>query len=97
MTSVFPTIALPHWLMIAGAFFLLLGLSAAALREQSAEAEPDVAASERDLLKPPAYESPEEFYDLVAKEQPKDRLAEKVDDPTELLLRWAGSELTGKN
>jgi hypothetical protein len=28
---------------------------------------------------------------------PKDRLAEKVDDPAELLLRWAGSELTGRN
>lgn len=98
MTSVFSTIALPHWLIIAGTLFLLLGLSGAALRrQQSDEAESDVAASERDLFKPPAYESPEQFYNLVAKEKPKERMVEKVDDPAELLLRWAGSELAGRN
>jgi Transposase len=90
MTSVFSTLALPHWLLIAGTFLLLLGLLGLALRRRSVEAKADAAASERELFKPPAYESPEEFYNLVTEEKPKDRLAEKVDDPAELLLRWAG-------
>ena len=97
MTSVFSTIALPHWLLIAGTLLLLLGLSGAALR-RSIEAKTDVAASEQNLFKPPVYESAEEFYDLVAKEPANDRLAKTVDDPTELLLRWAGTpEFTSRN
>ena len=97
MTSVFSTIELPYWLLISGTLLLLLGLSGAALR-QNVEAKTDVAASERNLFRPPVYESAEQFYDLVAKEKPNDRLAEKVDDPTELLLRWAGPpEFTSRN
>ncbi len=83
--------------MIAGTLLLLLGLLGAALRRRSVEAKLNLAASQRTLFKPPAYESPEEFYDLVAKEKPNDRLAEKVDDPAELLLRLAGLELTSRN
>ena len=83
--------------MIAGTFLLLLGASGLALRRRSVEAESDEAASERDLFKPPAYESPDEFYNLVAKEKLKDRSAEEVDDPVEILLRLAGSELTSRN
>jgi len=97
MTSFFASIALPHWLMIAGTLFLLVGLVGAVLDRRSVEAEPKVAASEPDLFQPPAYESPEEFYDLVAKDQPKDRSAETVDDPAELLLRLAGSNSTSRN
>lgn len=97
MTSVFSTIALPHWLMIAGTLLLLPGLCGAALSRRSEEAEPlDAVASER-AFEPLADESPEAFYKLVANEKPADRLAEKVDDPAELLLRWAGSELTSRN
>jgi hypothetical protein len=97
MTSVFSTIELPHWLMIAGAILLLLGALGLALSRRSVEAESDEAASERDLFTPPAYESPEEFYNLVAKEKPKDRSAEEVEDPAEMLLRLAGSESTSRN
>ena len=96
MTSVFSTIELPHWFLIAGTLFLMLGLVGLALR-RSIEAKPNEAASNRDLFKPPAYESREEFYDLVAKEKPTDRSAKTADDPAELLLRWAGSELTSRN
>jgi hypothetical protein len=90
MTSVLSTIALPHWLMIAGTLLLLLGFSGAALSRPGVEVKPDLAASERGLFKPPAYDSSEEFYDLVAKGKPTDRSAEMVDDPAELLLRLAG-------
>jgi hypothetical protein len=98
MTSVFSTIELPHWFLIAGTLLLLLGLSGAALPRHSVEAHFDLAASQRDLFKPPAYELREEFYDLVAKEPANDRLAREVDDPTELLLRWAGPpDFTSRN
>jgi hypothetical protein len=95
MTSVFSTIELPHWLMIAGAFLLSVGASGLALSRRSVEAESDETASERDLFKPPAYESPEEFYNLVAKEKPEG--LSEVEDPAEMLLRLAGSESTGRN
>ena len=97
MTSVFSTIELPHWLMSAGAFLLSVGASGLALSRRSVEAESDETASERDLFKPPAYDSAEEFYNLVAKEKPKDLSAEEVEDPAEMLLRLAGSELTTRN
>ena len=83
--------------MIAGTFLLLLGLLGLARPRRGVEARPDATARERQPFKPPAYESPEEFYSLVAKEKPKDRLADKVDDPAELLLRWAGMGLTSRN
>jgi len=95
MTSVFSTFELPHWLMITGTLLLLLGASGLALRRRSVEAESDEAESERDLFKPPVYESPEEFYNLVAKEKPED--LSEVEDPAEMLLRLAGSELTSRN
>jgi hypothetical protein len=88
MTSVFSTITLPHWLMIAGTLFLLLGLSGA-LSRRSEETEPDAVAVERDF-KLRADETPEAFYKLVAKGKPEPLLDENVDDPTELLLRLAG-------
>jgi hypothetical protein len=96
MMSVLSSIALPHWLMIAGTFLLFLGLSGLALRGRTAEAESDAAPRERELFKAPAVESTEEFYNLVAKDS-KDRSAEAADDPAELLLRLAGSEVTGTN
>lgn len=68
-----------------------------ALCRRSVEAQPDATTIGPELFKRFAYESREEFYNSVAKEKAKDRLAEKVDDPAELLLRWAKSELTGRN
>ena len=65
MTSVLSTIELPHWLMIAGTFLLLLGLFGLAVRQRGVEAEPDAVAIERDF-KLRADESPEAFYRLVA-------------------------------
>ena len=97
MTSVFSTIELPHWLMITGAFLLSVGALGLALSRRSVEAESDETASERDLFKPPAYDSAEEFYNLVAKEKPSDLSAEEVEDPAEMLLRLARSELTTRN
>ena len=95
MMSVLSSIALPHWLMIAGTFLLFLGLSGLALRARTAEAESEAAPRERELFKAPTIESTEEFYNLVAKDS-KDRSVELVDDPAEL-LRLAGSEVTGTN
>lgn len=82
--------------MIAGTILLLLGASGLALSRRSVEAASD-EANEQDLFRPPAYESPEEFYNLVARKEPEDLSAEKFEDPAEILLRLAGSESTSRN
>ena len=80
MTSALSSIALPHWLMIAGGVFVLLGLFGLAWRRRGVEAEPE---AERELFKPPAENA--EVPDRAVKEKRRDRWAEKFSESADTL------------
>jgi hypothetical protein len=72
----------PHWLMIAGALLLMLGLVGFALPPRGGEAEPSVVSDQA----PPEPEdnvNQVEGYNRVAQEKRKVRWAERFDDAEE--------------
>ena len=76
------SIEYPHWLMIAGALLLMLGLVGLALRQRGGEAEPSVVSDHA----PPEPEddvNQVEVYNRVAKEKRRDRWAKRFDDAEE--------------
>ena len=72
----------PHWLIIAGAILLMLGLVGLALRARSVEADPvEVDHSEmtndQEPSEPEADLTPAEVYERTAKEKRRARWAER--------------------
>ena len=76
MTDALSSMEYPHWLIIAGAILLMLGLGGLALRPRSVEADPsDVTKSELETDLTPA-----EVYERTAKEKRRARWAERERD-----------------
>ena len=72
----------PHWLIIAGAILLVLGLVGLALRARSVEADPvqadpGVMMNDQEPSGPEADLTPEEAYERTAKEKRRARSAER--------------------
>jgi hypothetical protein len=83
MTIALSTMEYPHWLMIAGALLVMLGLAGIVLRPRSVEAEPVAIASEQEPLELAAELDQVEVYNRTAKEKRRDRWAEGVGDSKE--------------
>ena len=85
MTTALSSMEYPYWLMIAGAFLLMLGLAGIALRPRSVEAEPNAIASEQEPTEPEADLDQVEVYNRTAKEKRRDRWAERFGDSEEAI------------
>ncbi len=72
MTNVFSFMEYPHWLLIAGAILLMLGLVGLALRTRSVEADTDMA-DDQEPSEREADLTPAEVYGRVAKEKRRAR------------------------
>jgi hypothetical protein len=80
MTDAFSSIQYPHWLMVAGALLLALGVAGLAMRGRDVEAPSDPIPND-----PPPSESeediePEEPSERLTDEKRRDRWAERVGD-----------------
>ena len=83
MTSALSSMGYPHWLIIAGAILLMLGLVGLALRQRSVEADPNDMTNDQEPSEPEADLTPAEVYERAAKEQRKARWAERERDLAE--------------
>jgi hypothetical protein len=85
MTIALSTMEYPHWLMIAGALLVMLGLAGIVLRPRTVEAETVAIASEQEPSELAAELDQVEVYNRTAKEKRRDRWAEGVGDSKEPL------------
>jgi hypothetical protein len=76
MTDGLSLMEYPHWLMIAGAILLMLGLVGLALRTRSVEADTSDMADDQEPSEPEADLTPAEVYERAAKEKRRSRWAE---------------------
>jgi hypothetical protein len=83
MTNALSSMGYPHWLIIAGAILLMLGLVGLALRQRSVEADPNDMTNDQEPSEPEADLTPAEVYERAAKEQRKARWAEREREPKE--------------
>ena len=67
----------PHWLIIAGAILLMLGLVGLALRQRSVEADPNDMTNDQEPSEPETDLTPAEVYERAAKEKRRARWAER--------------------
>lgn len=67
----------PHWLIIAGAILLVLGIVGLALRPRSIETAPSEMRNDQEPSEPEANLTPAEVYERTAKEKRRARWAEK--------------------
>ena len=67
----------PHWLIIAGAILLMLGLVGLALRPRSVEADNSDMTNDQEPSAPEADLTPAEAYERTAKEKRRARWAER--------------------
>ena len=75
----------PHWLIIAGAILLMLGLVGLALRPRSVEADPSDMANGQEPSAREVDLTPAEAYERAAKEKRRARWAEReyeFEEPT---------------
>ena len=77
------SIEYPHWLIIAGALLLMLGLVGLALRQRGGEAEPIAAVSDEAPPEPEGAVNQVEVYNRMAKEKRRGRWAERFDHAEE--------------
>ena len=77
MTSALSSMGYPHWLIIAGAILLMLGLVGLALRQRSLETHPNDMTNDQEPSEPEADLTPTEVYERAAKEKRKARWAER--------------------
>ena len=70
----------PHWLIIAGAILLMLGLVGLALRPRSVEADPSDMTNDHEPSGSEADLTPAEVYERTAKEKRRARWAERERD-----------------
>jgi hypothetical protein len=68
-----PSMEYPHWLIIAGAILLMLGLVGLALRPRSVEAAPSDMTNDQQPSEPEADLNPVDVYNRTAKEKHRDR------------------------
>jgi hypothetical protein len=77
MTDVLSSMEYPHWLIIAGAVLLMLGLVGLALRPRSVEADPSDMTNDQEPSEPEPHLTPAEVYERAAKEKRRARWAER--------------------
>ena len=77
MTNTFSSMEYPHWLIIAGAILLMLGLVGLALRQRSVEADPNDMTNDQEPSEPETDLTPAEVYERAAKEKRRARWAER--------------------
>ena len=80
MTDALSSMEYPHWLIIAGAILLMLGLGGLALRPRSVEADPSDMTNDHEPSGPEADLTPAEVYERTAKEKRRARWAERERD-----------------
>ena len=83
MTDALSSMEYPHWLVIAGAMLLMLGLVGLALRPRSVEADPSDMTNDQEPSEPEADLTPTEVYERAAKEKRRARWAEREHEPKE--------------
>ena len=76
MTNTFSSMEYPHWLIIAGAILLMLGLVGLGLRSRSVEADPGDMTNDEEPSAPEVDLTPVEAYESAAKEKRRARWAE---------------------
>ena len=77
MTDALSSMEYPHWLIIAGAILLVLGLVGLALRLRSVETGPTDVRNDQEASEPEAELTPAEVYERAAKEKRRARWAER--------------------
>lgn len=77
MTDTFSSMEYPHWLIIAGAILLMLGLVGLALRPRSVEADPSDMTNDQEPSALDVNLTPAEAYERAAKEKRRARWAER--------------------
>ena len=76
MTDALSSMEYPRWLIIAGAILAMLGLVGLALRQRSAEADPNDVTNYQEPSETEADLTPAEVYERTAKEKRRARWAE---------------------
>ena len=85
MTDALSSMEYPHWLIIAGAILLMLGLVGLALRPRSIEAAPSDITNDQEPSAPEVDLTSAEAYERAAKEKRRARWAEReheFEEPT---------------
>ena len=77
MTDALSSMEYPHWLIIAGAILLMLGLVGLALAPPSVEAAPSDMTNDDEPSELKADLTPAETYERTAKEKRRARWAER--------------------
>ena len=77
MTDALSSMEYPHWLIIAGAILLMLGLVGLALRPRSVQVDPSDMTIDHEPSGPEAGLTPAEVYERAAKEKRRARWAER--------------------
>ena len=80
MTDALSSMEYPHWLIIAGAILLMLGLVGLALRPRSVEPDPSDMTNDHKPSGLEADPTPAEVYERTAKEKRRARWAERERD-----------------
>ena len=80
MTDALSSMEYPHWLIIAGAILLMLGVVGLALRPPSVEADPSDMTNDDEPSELEADLTPAEVYERTAKEKRRARWAERERD-----------------
>jgi hypothetical protein len=83
MTDALSSMEYPHWLIVAGAILLILGLVGLALRPRSVEANPSDMTNDHEPSEPETDLTPAEVYERTAKEKRRARWAERERDLAE--------------
>jgi hypothetical protein len=83
MTDALSSMEYPHWLIVAGAILLMLGLVGLALRPRSVEANPSDMTNDHEPSEPETDLTPAEVYERTAKEKRRARWAERERDLAE--------------
>ena len=85
MTNTFSSMEYPHWLIIAGAILLMLGLVGLGLRSRSVGADPGDMTNDEEPSAPEVDLTSAEVYERAAKEKRRARWAEReyeFEEPT---------------
>jgi hypothetical protein len=77
MTNTFLSMEYPHWLIVAGAILLMLGLVGLALRPRSVEADPSDMTNDQEPSAPEVDLTPAVAYERAAKEKRRARWADR--------------------
>ena len=96
MTNVLSSIEYPHWLIIAGAILLLLGLAGLALRQANLDTRPNDMTNDQEPSEAETDLTRTEDYERAAKEKRKARWVEReleIQEPANDKSTIIGEEL----